>query len=266
MSWLPTVTGAVLGEGSSQGEVAGGGPWTQQPWQPFILHPPSPLQVFQEVQALITSCIDGFNVCIFAYGQTGAGKTYTMEVGTHWVGQGSRVKTNPLLPLMGAPLIGPKVLRGVCFASLGLHNHLGAEPIVIRVSPEAPGLQRGRLAQAHLLGASRYGGGEGVLTTTSGLRGVSAWARSPGQIAVTSLRIGFCFTHTHLLGSCCMAAMLGPGSVRMNEGGSRPSRRYPGSGRDWPVKVVVGHLALLLIFYLFIYLAVSGLSCSRRAP
>lgn len=33
------------------------------------------------MQALITSCIDGFNVCIFAYGQTGAGKTYTMEVG-----------------------------------------------------------------------------------------------------------------------------------------------------------------------------------------
>ncbi|NWQ80891.1 KIFC3 protein, partial [Columbina picui] len=40
--------------------------------------PRSP-QVFQEVQALVTSCIDGYNVCIFAYGQTGAGKTYTME-------------------------------------------------------------------------------------------------------------------------------------------------------------------------------------------
>lgn len=41
---------------------------------------PAPPQVFQEVQALVTSCIDGYNVCIFAYGQTGAGKTYTMEV------------------------------------------------------------------------------------------------------------------------------------------------------------------------------------------
>ncbi|CAB1339672.1 unnamed protein product [Coregonus sp. 'balchen'] len=36
-------------------------------------------KVFQEVQSLVTSCIDGFNVCIFAYGQTGSGKTYTME-------------------------------------------------------------------------------------------------------------------------------------------------------------------------------------------
>ncbi|KAL8195855.1 UNVERIFIED_CONTAM: hypothetical protein K2H54_000973 [Gekko kuhli] len=43
--------------------------------------PPEATQedIFQEVQSLITSCIDGYNVCIFAYGQTGAGKTYTME-------------------------------------------------------------------------------------------------------------------------------------------------------------------------------------------
>ncbi|NXL38028.1 KIFC3 protein, partial [Glaucidium brasilianum] len=45
----------------------------------LLLTLPNPHQVFQEVQALVTSCIDGYNVCIFAYGQTGAGKTYTME-------------------------------------------------------------------------------------------------------------------------------------------------------------------------------------------
>lgn len=56
------------------------------PGSPVLSVPRAP-QVFQEVQALITSCIDGFNVCIFAYGQTGAGKTYTMEVCPRWTGQ-----------------------------------------------------------------------------------------------------------------------------------------------------------------------------------
>lgn len=36
--------------------------------------------MFQEIEPLVTSCIDGYHVCIFAYGQTGSGKTYTMEV------------------------------------------------------------------------------------------------------------------------------------------------------------------------------------------
>jgi kinesin family protein C2/C3 len=35
-------------------------------------------EVFEDTVATITSCADGYNVCIIAYGQTGSGKTYTM--------------------------------------------------------------------------------------------------------------------------------------------------------------------------------------------
>ena len=34
--------------------------------------------VYEEVQHLIASFLNGHDVCIFSYGQTGSGKTYTM--------------------------------------------------------------------------------------------------------------------------------------------------------------------------------------------
>nr|DAD42004.1 TPA_asm: hypothetical protein HUJ06_000234 [Nelumbo nucifera] len=36
-------------------------------------------EVFSEIEPVIKSVIDGYNVCIFAYGQTGTGKSFTME-------------------------------------------------------------------------------------------------------------------------------------------------------------------------------------------
>ncbi|XP_068340933.1 kinesin-like protein KIN-14S [Pyrus communis] len=35
--------------------------------------------VFSQTKPIVTSVLDGYNVCIFSYGQTGTGKTFTME-------------------------------------------------------------------------------------------------------------------------------------------------------------------------------------------
>ncbi|KAB1211060.1 Kinesin-4 [Morella rubra] len=37
------------------------------------------VDVFADASPMVTSVLDGYNVCIFAYGQTGTGKTFTME-------------------------------------------------------------------------------------------------------------------------------------------------------------------------------------------
>lgn len=35
--------------------------------------------MFADAAPMVISVLDGYNVCIFAYGQTGTGKTFTME-------------------------------------------------------------------------------------------------------------------------------------------------------------------------------------------
>jgi kinesin family member C2/C3 len=45
----------------------------------FILQFSPTEAVFAETVPVVRSVMDGFNVCIFAYGQTGTGKTFTME-------------------------------------------------------------------------------------------------------------------------------------------------------------------------------------------
>ena len=61
------------------------------------------LQVFNDLgQGVLDSAFEGYNACLFAYGQTSAGKTYTM--------MGTSVSTNcflhTLMLLMPSPWIG----------------------------------------------------------------------------------------------------------------------------------------------------------------
>ena len=44
--------------------------------------------VFEELNSLMSSVVDGYNVCIFAYGPTGTGKTYTIMGGDRFENRG----------------------------------------------------------------------------------------------------------------------------------------------------------------------------------
>lgn len=44
--------------------------------------------MFEEVSDLVQSALDGYKVCLFSYGQTGAGKTHTMQGSRSFEGQG----------------------------------------------------------------------------------------------------------------------------------------------------------------------------------
>merc|ERR1719453_2810773 len=63
-----------------QEEGAGGKPMVKEFPFTHVYGPESTQEeVFNDSEPLMTSVLDGFNVCIFAYGQSGSGKTFTME-------------------------------------------------------------------------------------------------------------------------------------------------------------------------------------------
>lgn len=48
-------------------------------WEQVLGSKTNQSRTYEEVEPLVMSALDGFNACIIAYGQTGAGKTYTMQ-------------------------------------------------------------------------------------------------------------------------------------------------------------------------------------------
>ncbi|THD22598.1 Kinesin family member c3 [Fasciola hepatica] len=81
----------------------------------------SQLDVFEEIRPLIASCVDGYNVCIMAYGPTGSGKTYTMQGVQKDPGVGMRA-VSELFELC-QPLQGIWEVQ-VSIAMLEIHNEV----------------------------------------------------------------------------------------------------------------------------------------------
>ncbi|KAF7233401.1 hypothetical protein EG68_03913 [Paragonimus skrjabini miyazakii] len=79
------------------------------------------LDVFEEIRPLIASCVDGYNVCIMAYGPTGSGKTYTMQGTPKDPGVGLRAVTE--LFELCQPLQGVWEVQ-VSIAMLEIHNEV----------------------------------------------------------------------------------------------------------------------------------------------
>ncbi|XP_031504933.1 kinesin-like protein KIN-14R isoform X2 [Nymphaea colorata] len=73
---------AVEFESAKDGEVAvrtNGGTKKLFKYDAVFSPQASQAEVFEETAPFAASVLDGYNVCIFAYGQTGTGKTFTME-------------------------------------------------------------------------------------------------------------------------------------------------------------------------------------------
>ncbi|XP_020518630.1 kinesin-like protein KIN-14R [Amborella trichopoda] len=76
------VSMAVDFEGAKDGEIsvkANGGPKKVFKFDSVFGPQADQVTVFEDTAPFAASVLDGYNVCIFAYGQTGTGKTFTME-------------------------------------------------------------------------------------------------------------------------------------------------------------------------------------------
>lgn len=76
--------------------------------------------VFNDLSSLIQSSLDGYNVCIFAYGQTGAGKTYTMIGGGEPQERGLLPRTVEMIfdRIKNLENLGWKFSLQVCFCEI----------------------------------------------------------------------------------------------------------------------------------------------------
>merc|ERR1719330_865855 len=84
-----------------------------------VFIPGTQAQVFEDCRDLVQSAADGYNITIFAYGQTGAGKTYTMY--------GPSIGT----PLQCSPTSSPRRAWGVrrpCAISPVSSGHEASQP------------------------------------------------------------------------------------------------------------------------------------------
>ena len=72
--------------------------------QPEDSHFASQLQVYKDIgEEMLLHAFEGYNVCIFAYGQTGAGKSYTM------MGKQDVKDQQGIIPLVGTPSLSPSL-------------------------------------------------------------------------------------------------------------------------------------------------------------